>query len=266
MLNELVIKSGIPQKVLESEIQTVFQKYGTSEYAFVIQELPSLKAKHPGADLEIVYEDAIKAYRFVRKASLRLYSEVLETFQTLKKEKCLIVAFTESREFHTVSRIKKLGLDGILDYVYSPPDHAVPPEISREQARWYPDEHYKLQHTVHRFIPEGERKPNPSILLDIIDNKDISAALDKTIYVGDSLMKDISMAQDAHVTDVYAKYGTAQDTQAYELLRRVTHWTKEDVEREKAIYANRIIQPTFVLEKSFGELLDLFDFVSHTKQ
>ncbi|HEX8684644.1 MAG TPA: HAD hydrolase-like protein, partial [Ardenticatenaceae bacterium] len=103
------------------------------------------------------------------------------------------------------------------------------------------------------------------ILKEIIHDEEIGASVDQTIYIGDSLMKDVAMAQDAGVTDVYAKYGIAQHREEYELLRRVTHWTQEDVERERAIYARATVTPTHVLEESFAEVLDLFEFVPHRR-
>ena len=266
MLKELVAESGLPQDTLEAEIQTIFQKHGTSEYAFVIEELPSLKAKHPNVDLVAIYGNAIKAYNFARTRNLRLYPQVLQTLQTLKDTGCLIVGFTESMAFYTMRRLKVLGLDGVIDYLYSPPDHSIPAEINIEQSRWYPEVDYRFDKTVHRLLPENQKKPAPKILLEIIEDEGINTSADRAVYVGDSLMKDIAMAQDAHVTDVYAKYGIAQNTDAYELLRRVTHWTKEDVDREKQIHASRTVTPTYVLEHSISELLNLFEFVSHAER
>ena len=61
---------------------------------------------------------------------------------------------------------------------------------------------------------------------------------------------------------MHAKHGTAQDTEAYEVLRRMTHWSTQDVEREKTIIAEDSIRPTFVLDRCFGQLLDTFQFVA----
>jgi hypothetical protein len=44
MLEKLVKNSGIQQKILEADIQTVFQKHGTSEYAFLIGVRISVKS------------------------------------------------------------------------------------------------------------------------------------------------------------------------------------------------------------------------------
>ena len=59
MLNEIVRISNIPIEVLEREIKTVHEKHGTSEYAFLIEELPSLAAKHQSQNVMEIYAPAI---------------------------------------------------------------------------------------------------------------------------------------------------------------------------------------------------------------
>jgi phosphoglycolate phosphatase-like HAD superfamily hydrolase len=260
MLRVLVDKSGIPQEVLEREIRGVHQRHGTSEYAFLIEELPSLQKQHPGADLVGLYEPAIRAYREARDESLRLYPTVLETLWAIKEQGSLIVAYTESMAFYTAYRLRNLGLDGLIDYLYSPPDHDLPEGLSAEQIRRYPLETYEFKATIPRHTPKGTIKPNPTILREII--RDIGAPSDAVIYVGDSLMKDIPMAKDVGVLSALAQYGEAQSREEYELLRRVSHWTDEDVAREKEILSRPPVEPTVHLHRSFAELLAKFEFVS----
>jgi hypothetical protein len=95
------------------------------------------------------------------------------------------------------------------------------------------------------------------VLLQII--KDVGAIPEEVVYIGDNQMKDILMAKDARVTDVWAKYGLALNRPEYELLRQVTHWPENLVEKEKEIHENPPI-PSYTLEKSFGELMALFNF------
>src|SRR5581483_7760245 len=68
------------------------------------------------------------------------------------------------------------------------------------------------------------------------------------------------MAKDAGVDDAWAKYGQSQNTPAYQLLREVTHWSDEDVEREKRI-SQRSIKPSRELA-GFNDLFEYFRFGS----
>jgi len=199
---------GVSRDQFVREIRAVHQRHGTSEYAFLLEELPSLQAAFPGEDLVSRFDEAIHGYRKARKEHLKLYPGVMATLRTLKDSGVLIVAYTESMAFYTNYRMRRLELDGVIDYLYSPKDHDLPFAMEPEQVRKYPSEHYRLKFTEHRHTPEGELKPNPRVLLDIV--QDIGADPHSCIYIGDSLMKDVAMAKDAGVVDVYALYGKAQ--------------------------------------------------------
>ncbi len=65
MLTELEKTSGIEKSVLLPEIKKVHEGHGTAEYAFLIQELPSILKKHPSADKKEVvdfYNSSVHAY------------------------------------------------------------------------------------------------------------------------------------------------------------------------------------------------------------
>ena len=108
LLDQLVKDSGIAEDILLKEFKEVFTKHKTTEYAFAIEELPSLQKKHKGEDLTILYAEAIKKYREGRKASLRTYPTVLGTLITLKKKGVLLVGYTESMSFYTRYRLRNL--------------------------------------------------------------------------------------------------------------------------------------------------------------
>jgi phosphoglycolate phosphatase len=76
--------------------------------------------------------------------------------------------------------------------------------------------------------------------------------------VGDSLLKDVAMAQAAGVADVFARYGDVRGRPGYDLLRRVTHWSPAVVTgSEQRVEAD--VRPTHVLKTGFAELLDLVE-------
>jgi phosphoglycolate phosphatase-like HAD superfamily hydrolase len=257
MLNRLAADSGVPEQDLESELRAVHREHGTPEYAFAIEELPSLRRKHPAGDLTAIYSAAIQAFREARREARRLYPTVRQTLQELKDRGCIVAAYTESTAFYTDRRLRHLGLDLLIDCVYSPADHDLPSGLTADQVRLYPAAAYQLRRTLRRHTAAGERKPSASVLKQIA--ADVGARAGETVYVGDSLAKDVAMAQQAGMFDVWARYGVVSGGPGYELLKRLTHWTEADIERERSL-ATRRVEPSYVLEHRFGELLDLFDF------
>lgn len=242
--------SGVDPCRFYAECSAIHQRYGTSEYAFVLAELPCLRELY-GNDVIKVMQPAIDDYRVARRRNLALYPDVLRTLQNLKRVGVTTAAFTESKAFYTNYRFRRLGLDGMIDYLYSPPDHTVPYDLA--MLRKYDPSDYDLKWTVHRFTPEGELKPNPHILLSIVT--ELGFAKENAVYLGDNKLKDVYMAQQAGVLDVYAAYGAAQHrTEQYELLKKVTHWTPEMVARERDALKPDAIKPTYTLTRSFAEI------------
>jgi phosphoglycolate phosphatase len=259
MLEHLMADSGVPRATLEAEFFAIHQRHGTTEYAFAIQELPSLRARHaPDAeDLPGRYAAAIDAYRVMRRRTLALYPGVRETLRAVRAAGALVIAYTESRAYYADYRVRTLELDGALDYLYSLPDHALPEGVTASQIRRYPPEHYRLRSTVARHTREGTWKPDASVLRDILS--DVGAEPAAAVYVGDSLIKDVTMAQAAGVLDVFARYGDVRSRPGYDLLRRVTHWSPALLARSEGI-READVRPTHVLGDGFAELLDHVEF------
>jgi FMN phosphatase YigB (HAD superfamily) len=240
------------------EIAAVHQKHGTSEYSFLIDELPSLQPILKGRPATEVFVKSIEVYRTKRREHLHLYPTVAETLLKIKGRGTRIIGYTESMAFYSNYRVRRLGLDGVLDYVFCPEDHRLPSGLSPEDLRYYPASHYSLKFTEQEFTPRGSKKPDAAVLNAIIS--DLKLPKDGCVYVGDNLMKDVAMAFDCGVDAVWAKYGQAHKRPEYKLLQDVTHWTTEEVEREQKIREREHVDPNFILVERFSEILDLFDF------
>ncbi len=260
MIESICVSSRIPKAVLLPEIRRVYQEWGTSEYSHLLDELPSLRALNPGQDISEVYKEAIHKYRSERKRHLKLYPSVRESLLSIKRAGVPIAVYTESLEYYSFSRLRELRLDGIVDYLYSPEDHGFPEGITPATLRTQEPDSYSLKHTIHRFTAPGVLKPDTEGLLQILDDIGVPAA--NAAYVGDSLMKDVAMAQDVKALDVLAEYGAVRDESRYNLLREVSHWTQADVDRERIVNERKGIEPNYKLRYKFDEILDLFDFGS----
>ena len=245
-------------ELLKRDFKEIHQKYGSSEFSFVFNELKSLTQdqkdrinKSDGNNKSIIHE-----YNHLKKNNLTLYDGVVETLKKIKEEGALIIGFTESNAFFTKYRIKHLELDGFFDCIYAPVDMGVPENV----YKFYPNDFWQPEITEMRYLPKFIIKPAPEILEIIL--KDFNANKESTIYIGDKLDKDISMANGTSITSVYAKYGHKIESEEYELLREVTHWTDKDVQREKDFKEEHKKNPiaNFTLEESFAELTNFFSF------
>jgi len=257
MLDSLVIESGISEEELIPQIKRIHEQHGTSEYLMLLNELPILQEKHPNQNIAEIYKNAIEAYKQTRKDTLELYPSVLSTLHQIKKSGCLIVGYTDSQALYTAYRVKELGLDGIFDFLYSSPNHELNGTSNTDDIHFFPSTNHVLNYTIHRQTPENASKPNPAVLIGIIE--DLAVSAHEVIYVGDSILNDISMAQAVPVTDIHARYGTSNLKDEYELLKKVTHWKSEKVQQERDI----VITPSLVLTDSFAQILDLFNFVQY---
>lgn len=256
LLDELESFTGLDRGQLEQEIRAVHQRRGTTEYSWLIYELPSVLKICGDRDPKVVLDAALHRQNSARLRETCLYDGVLDTLKSVKAAGVPIVAYTESQSYWTKWRIKKLGLDGVLDTLYSSPDHDAPAGLDPAEKRYDPTQDYALELTKHRHVHGGITKPNPEILTDILD--EYAVPVHEVAYVGDSLMKDVAMGQAVGVIDVHAKYGEAHGKEEYEQLRRVSHWTQEDVERERLAKPETTPVASYTLTKGFYEILEEF--------
>jgi FMN phosphatase YigB (HAD superfamily) len=242
MLDEIVRISGVPRETLIPEIKKVHEKYGTSEYSFLIEELPSLRTMLADKKATDVFKSAIEAYGVQRREHLKLFPGVAETLLKIKGRGTRIIGYTESMGFYSNYRIRRLGLDGVLDYVFCPEDHVLPSGLSPEQMRSYPASHYELRYTKQHFTPKGSKKPDVAVLEAII--ADLGLNKNDCVYVGDNVTKDIAMALECGVDAAWAEYGQAHRRPEYKLLVDVTHWSPAEVARRRLRLASTFIQLT----------------------
>ncbi|MER8390795.1 HAD family hydrolase [Mesorhizobium sp. M1340] len=257
---EIIKVSGKSVDEVQKSIREIHQKRRTSEYTFLIEEVSVLENKREDGDIREIFENSTRASHQARDKKLALYPGVFRSLWEIKNSGTKIIAYTESMAFYSAYRLKRVGLDGVIDVLFSPEDHDIPAGVSIEKLRSLPDDFYELQVTEARHTPIGELKPNPRVLLDII--RSVGSRPERCAYVGDSIYKDVAMARDAIIFDIHAKYGESQRLPEYDLLRKVSHWTQEDVERERSIAQQGAdFKPTAVLNESFSEVFSYCDFV-----
>jgi HAD superfamily hydrolase (TIGR01662 family) len=248
----LIAESGLPEPLLERDIRGLFQQYHTSEHLPAFNEIPAFQTAGLEGSFAVAFERALTRYRQQRRTVI-LYPGVKESLAAIKSTGSRVVIFTESQKRYTCMRLERLGIRHLVDAVFSPEDISA----------GLPGEHCApaSAHAGFKYhsLRSGQVKPDPQALLEILQT--MHAPAQECIYIGDHLLKDIRMAQDAGITDVHARYGQAQFSEAYQLLRKVSFWTDEEIAREQAFLSHaHLVTPTYTLHTTFREVLDLFEF------
>lgn len=257
-LDQLVVKSGIEREVLTSEIKKIHEEHRTTEYSFLLQELPVLKKLHGKTDeFTEIYSSVIKASREARKNASFPYPSVIHTLKSLKEQGIKVIGYTESQAFYTEQRLRTMGFDGLIEIVFTPETLEGQPRSVVEKERNYVKKHYRLKETKIQVLKNRRDKPNPELLSEIIT--EVGGRIENTCYIGDSLTKDIAMANKLGVVSIFAAYGEAHMDPRYELLRSVTHWKKSAVESELST-TELDVEPCYRLE-SFSDLLNFVEFI-----
>jgi FMN phosphatase YigB (HAD superfamily) len=257
MVDEIQRLSGVDLPSLIQGFRDVHKRHGTSEYAFALQELEPLRQLHPGAtsaELLKRYDSAIHVFRRERQTRLRLYPTVKATLETLATHKVPVVALSDSGISYVSRRLRQLGIDHLLAAVSAPEDHGVPPTTPVDIVRRSRASQVMAQ-TEHLPFASQLRKPDPSTLDHVLRRFPVSR--DRIVYVGDSLARDMLLARQAGLKDVWARYGRAKDMAQYERLVEISYWTAEDVAAERRLGELAATTPPANIIDIFSELLPI---------
>jgi len=246
---------GVDEERLLDDLQAVHRHHGDTEHPFALLETTIVgeRLRHMTVrERRAALDDAFHAFNHARNRTLALYPSVEPTLRHISSRGTTIVAHTEASVGNALFRLRKLKVDDTFAKLYAPA-HL---QESHPDLAQLPEETLRAR---VRMLRRDERKPDPRVIADI--RADFGAAAEQTLYVGDSIARDIGMARAAGVWSAWAKYGTQYDAQWWPKLVRVTHWTDDDVLRARRTderFGSAV--PDFTLDREFGQLLDVADF------
>ncbi len=187
---------------------------------------------------------------------MKLYDGVLSTLRYVHEQGTTVVAYTDAHASSALERLCRLDLTNVISKLYAP-QHDLDGGILESTIA--------LRNLANDYIfplSANDRKPNPQVLIDISNSHNVR--IERTLYVGDSLVRDIYMANRAGAHSSWAKYGTDFDQQLWRQLVRVTHWTEKDVIRENELRSEASNASPEVTLLSFSDILDHFSFSPET--
>jgi FMN phosphatase YigB (HAD superfamily) len=246
---------SIPRARLLDDFKAVHQQHHNTEHPFALLEIQSVAEKFAHLsrkEKKEALDPAFYAFNKKRKEKLCLYKGVSEALQSIQATGCVIVGHTEATVPNALFRLSSLELLGYFRRLYA----IEPPQFDHPDPQWLIPQ-YLPNGFVHMVTTE-KRKPNPFLLLDICS--DLSVEPSHAVYVGDSLTRDMSMAIQAGVRSAWAKYGSDFSADNWNTLVRVSHWTDEDVKRERDLRTKfGSAEPDVVLH-AYSDLLSAFQF------
>jgi phosphoglycolate phosphatase-like HAD superfamily hydrolase len=248
------------RETLLDQLKAVHVRHHDVEHPYGLFETDIVQAlvKVEGAEpVWRLLDPAFHAFNKKRKDELHLFPHVRETLDELRRRRVRLVAFTDSKYFAAVGRIARFELGDVFERIYCRAKSVS--ELPTSPFDGYrPEPIYNVSAAKVSELPANETKPDPRVLQDIVKREHTDIA--STAYVGDSISKDVLMARRAGCYSVWAKYGVRRDPEMYNKLVRISHWTDEDIARERNFTDEASkITPDFICERSLAELLEVLD-------
>lgn len=228
--------TGVAPETMLDELGAWHRAAGSPEPPDPLVHLPSLARWHHGSRsrqqaLTQVWHRAVAH----GDAASRTYAGVPDVLARMRRAGTAVVACSETAPDIVLRRLRRIGVIDGIDALAVPRPTPVASPIP--------------------LIVTGSEKPDARVLHRICEA--LKVLPHHTTCVGDHLHKDVGMAQAAGVHDVWARYGTGRDPHDLELLDRLRHWEHSGIDTDRFGPAP---VPTWTLEASMLELLDLFHF------
>ncbi|MBF0556106.1 MAG: HAD family hydrolase [Nitrospirae bacterium] len=255
MVDKVVELLNCDREQLLDDFREVHQRHHDTEHPFALLETHTVNEHFKGWERKKILAElnpAFHAFNSARIKHLILHTGVRQTLEYVIQCGIKVVAHTDSQIYGAVDRLNRLNLKDYFIRVYC----RVRPETQHpniETEDWINNRFPEEKITE---LSNHQMKPDPLVLEEICKVENVS--LNEAAYVGDSIARDILMAKKIGVFGIWAKYGSTLHSDDYEKLVRISHWTKEDVQREKQLKKEAYsIQPDFIIENSFTEILSV---------
>lgn len=188
------------------------------------------------------HEHVVPLARKERDSALELFDGVVDTLMELKLRGVPVVAHTDAPYIAAGNRIHLAGLDGLIGTVYASPLHHP-----------FGDASDFATITDMRYVEDWKPKPDHTIIDSIVRAHGTTNA--RTLYIGDSLRRDMSMAQAAGLIPVWARYGNDYDGRSAAIAALAdVHRLRP---RHASEYEDAPSTSEFATVDSFCEILDL---------
>jgi phosphoglycolate phosphatase len=261
----------VPYATLAEEAKAVFNRQGSIEYPFLVQELPSV-IKFYGPDIDRMLLEAVGPcrVRFNVEAEKLLvpYAGVYDTLAAIrgKYPKLSIAALTDAPRYIAMWKLNKLGILQFFDAIYGLGDPKIP--ISDEYGKVKVDAEILHKHLKQndfgfagdiRVLPDEYEKPGlrglKTVLMDFGLDED-SNHKKAVVWCGDNLNKDVGLGKRLGIRTVWARYGANVPPKIKEKLAEFSPEHKIHRNLHLMDENSRALVPDITID-SFSEVLSI---------
>jgi FMN phosphatase YigB (HAD superfamily) len=207
MVDSLCRSTGFPRIRIVQSLKEVYERYGTNDYAFAIQESSIFREFESDFDSfqALVIAPAKEAFAAARKRYLQLYPGAMDGLRELREGGVSVIALTDSPRNSAEARVRALGLDGHLQALYTLPAYPLPEWVDERIRRLDSEGYYRLDIPVVELPPSHE-KPHGGGVARILSDFTVEPA--EVLLVGDNRGKDGGTSRAAGIPFAWAEYGT----------------------------------------------------------
>ncbi|MCL2540057.1 MAG: HAD family hydrolase [Firmicutes bacterium] len=236
----------LPLDEVITQYRQLNHQHNNVEPSYSTLALPCVLNKYPNKsqmELKEIFEPAFALFRSGRKEKLRLYSGVMKTLNAIRKQGILIVGCSDSTLEALQKRLTILKIESKFARLYVRENTFVcsikkPPEMP----------------VVVKEMAHAASKPNPELLLTIC--KDMGVAPHEAVYVGDSHLRDIGMANLAGITSVWARYGSIARKAILNQIRLVSFHSPAENKRCELVLGNASREPKYTIHR-YSQVLEI---------
>jgi phosphoglycolate phosphatase len=207
MVASLCQTTGFPRIRVVQSLKEVYERVGTNDYSFAIQESTIFREFNSDFDSfqALIIQPAKDAFASARRKYLQPYPGAIEGLRALAALGVRVVGLTDAPRNSAEARVRGLSLDDHLEAVYTLPGYPLPEAVDERIRQREQEGRYRSRIPVVELLAEHE-KPDPRGLFRVL--ADLQVAPEEVLVVGDNRNKDGGMARAAGCRWAWAEYGT----------------------------------------------------------
>ncbi len=265
LMDRVTLVTGIDRRILFEEARVVFEREGSIEYPFLIQQLPSVLEYYQHDVMRLLreaVETGRQAFNTTAETTLKPYDDVISTLEIVRERfpDVPIIALTDAPRYVAMWKLNKLGLLRFFSAVYGLPDPNIPIDDKTQEVKV--DKEILMKHLQKskfgfegriRILPDDYEKPGTKGLKTVLMDYEMEPHLGDVLWVGDNLRKDVALGKRLGVHTGWARYGTVIRPESKELLLQFSPQGNVAKNAPLDPFNSESPQPDFILE-TFADL------------